>query len=323
MTRERSRATQDPPFTPLTPDATASDDFEALEGLARTLTDSGLFRVVRRFRPRSRYHDDDGTPRRTALFVDVETTGLDLRRDRIIELAAVPFTYADDGRIYSVGEPLVGLEDPGIPIPPEVTELTTITDEMVRGQRIDDAAFEQLLEGASLVIAHNARFDRPFVERRMKAFERKPWACSVNEVPWKEHGCAYASLEYILFQSCGEFFRGHRAVDDCLVGIHVLATATKRGALPFSLLLESARQAIVRIWACESPFELKDQLKERGYRWSDGKDGRRKSWYVEVKEADAEAECGWLAEAAYRGRKPGYQRERLTALRRYARSEQG
>lgn len=49
-----------------------------------------------------------------------------------------------------------------------------------------------------------------------------------------------------------------------------------------AMLLENARGEIVRIWAERSPFDLKDELKKRGYRWSPGDDGRPKSWYIDV-----------------------------------------
>lgn len=42
----------------------------------------------------------DGVELKLALFVDVETTGLDHTKDKIIELALVPFTYGPDGRVY-------------------------------------------------------------------------------------------------------------------------------------------------------------------------------------------------------------------------------
>ncbi len=43
-----------------------------------------------------------------------------------------------------------------------------------------------------------------------------------------------------------------------------------------------------RIWAVDAPFALKDVLKQRGYRWNGGADGRPKSWYVDVDAPDAE-----------------------------------
>jgi hypothetical protein len=52
-----------------------------------------------------------------------------------------------------------------------------------------------------------------------------------------------------------------------------------------SLLLENARRKTIRIWAEQAPFDLKDELKKRGYRWSSGDEGRRKAWYVDIDEA--------------------------------------
>ena len=300
--------------------APTDTEFEALEGLARTLTASGWYRVVRRFEPRPRYAEDDPAVRkRTALYVDVETTGLDRASDAILEFAAVPFQYGvDDGRIYEVGEGISFLEDPERPIPDSISELTGITDEMVRGKRIDEARVAALLADASLVLAHNASFDRPFIERRLPGFAAKPWACSCKEVPWREHGCSGTKLEYILLTMAGEFFDAHRAIDDCRVGIHVLASRGPTGSLPFAQLLESARRPTLRVWAVASPFGCKDRLKATGYRWNDGNDGRPRAWYTDVSESDLEREREWLDENVYAGSSESCVVERLTAFERYS-----
>ncbi|HEY5062232.1 MAG TPA: exonuclease domain-containing protein, partial [Gemmatimonadaceae bacterium] len=142
------------------PAEVSRDEWDALDGIARTLTASGWYRVVRRFSRRARYAAPCANATQRALFVDVETTGLDANGDHIIELAAVPFSYAADGTVYELGEPVSFLEDPGVAIPAEVTHITGIDDEMVRGQRIDDAAVNALLADCALVVAHNAAFDR-------------------------------------------------------------------------------------------------------------------------------------------------------------------
>ena len=295
------------------------DEFEALEGLARTLTSSGWYRVARRFQPRRCYDKANGRAIRTALYVDVETTGLG-DDDRIIEFAALPFTYAvQTGEICDVGEGYCGFEDPGRPIPEAVTALTGITDDMVRGRQLDDAAVTALLGSASLVIAHNASFDRPHVERRFPRFADRPWACSYQDVPWSAHGCRSAKLEYLLLTTFGEFFAGHRALEDCQVGVHVLASRLPTGALPMAMLLEGARASTVRVWATGAPIGVKDVLKSRGYSWHPGDQARAKAWYRDVPEPDVESECAWLAEVAYTGRSPGHELTTMTALTRYSR----
>jgi DNA polymerase-3 subunit epsilon len=65
------------------------------------------------------------------------------------------------------------------------------------------------------------------------------------------------------------------------------------------VLLEQARKKSMRVWAEQSPFELKDALKRRGYRWSDGSDGRPRSWYVDVEESALEAEMAFLKTEIY------------------------
>jgi DNA polymerase-3 subunit epsilon len=295
-------------------------EFEALEGMARVLTASGWYRVARLFQPRARYATGDVEPKRRAVFVDVETTGLDHATDQIIEFAAVPFEYGvTSGAVYEVGEGLSFLEDPGCPIPDEVSTLTGITDEMVRGQRIDEARVTTLIGDAALVIAHNARFDRPFVDRRLSVLAGKPWACSHSGVPWQKHGCTGTKLEYLLYSHCAEFFAAHRALDDCRVGVHVLATPLVTGALPMALLLDSARATTTRIWATGAAFEAKDSMKARGYSFHAGQPGstRFKVWYRDVPPCDADGECDWLAAAAYGPRKHTYERQTFTATTRF------
>jgi DNA polymerase-3 subunit epsilon len=56
----------------------------------------------------------------------------------------------------------------------------------------------------------------------------------------------------------------------------------------------------MRIWAEQSPFELKDELKKRGgYHWNDGADGRPKSWYIDVDESSQTNEVEFLRTTIY------------------------
>jgi DNA polymerase III epsilon subunit-like protein len=85
-----------------------------------------------------------------------------------------------------------------MPVPETVTRLTGITDDDVRGQTLDDEAVAASAADASLVIAHNAAFDRRFAERRLPIFVDKPWGCSSEQVPWAEEGLRSRSLDYHL-----------------------------------------------------------------------------------------------------------------------------
>jgi DNA polymerase-3 subunit epsilon len=132
----------------------------SLEQMAHSLVESGDYRVTSRLEP---YHPPDSSPKLVAAVVDVETTGTNPDCDKIIELGICLFEYdRQSGRIYKVLGSWEWFEDPGFSIPPEITNITGITDEMVAGHRIDDHAVNDLLGPIVLVIAHNADFDRRF-----------------------------------------------------------------------------------------------------------------------------------------------------------------
>jgi hypothetical protein len=98
----------------------------------------------------------------------------------------------------------------------------------------------------------------------------------------------------------GLFYQAHRAVDDCQALLEVLASELPGAKRPtLAVLLERARRKTMRIWAEQSPFDLKDELKKRGYRWSDGADGRLESWYRDVDEQDQAGEIEFLRKEIY------------------------
>src|ERR1700722_11538691 len=263
-------------------------------------------RILHEFEPRTHYNgcaDDEAT--HVALFVDIETTGLDHHTDTIIEFAAIRVHYAAaTATICNLDMPLHALEDPGQPLPPAITALTGHTSASLAGHQIDDAAVADAVRDVSLVIAHNARFDRPLVERRLPVFATLPWACSMADVPWRALGFGSLNLECLLMKHCGEFYDAHLAVSDCYAGIHILATPTAGGDRPFAWLLDAAATPTVRIWAVESPFILKDRLRARNYNWSPGDHRRPKAWYRDVHPDIVEAECDWLRQNIYADR-PG------------------
>jgi DNA polymerase-3 subunit epsilon len=289
-----------------------------LEKMVAALQQTGEYEVLRRFQPQREYARPDGARCYTALAVDVETTGTDHKRDHILQFSGVPFDYSPrTGRIYRVGEPLTLLEDPGVPIPEAIRHLTGLNDEVVRGQRIDDARVNALVENATLIIAHNARFDRCFLEQRLPIFAHKPWACSLTDVAWPI-GAGSAKLEFLLYKHCGLFFAAHTAEGDCLALIHLLATPFASGELPMAQLLRSARQQTLRIWATDAPFAKKDLLKARHYLWNSGENGKPKAWYRDVTEAEGDAEAEWLRQSVYTGRVGQWQTERFDAKQRYS-----
>lgn len=270
-----------------------------LERMAAVLEGSGDFRVLRKLAPRAQRVPPAGAQLRQGLFVDVETTGLDPAHHEIIELAMTPFSYGVDGEIYAVGTPFTSLRQPSDPIPPEITVITGIDDAMVEGHSIVPEAVTAFAAPAALVVAHNAAFDRKFLERFCDTFSTKPWACSMSEIDWAAEGYEGTKLPY-LAASAGFFYERHRAVHDCMAAVELLARRHPRsGQTGLAQLLARARTPTWRIWAENSPFDLKGQLKARGYRWNAEAGGGPRAWYIDVQEEARDAELAFLKAEIY------------------------
>jgi len=259
--------------------------------------------------------------------IDTETTGLKAELgDRIIDLAIATCEYGrDTGRLYRVVDRYESLEDPEAPIPPEIVRLTGITDEMVRGQRIDESGIARVLDGVGLVICHNARFDRAFLEARYPAFAGMHFACSLDEIPWDRWNMNSTKLDYIGFRF-GLFHEGHRAradVDMLLALLARTAPGGEEGIL--SLLLASARAPSWRVHAVGLPIENKDYASARGYRWNDGKFSTLRAWWIETR--DEKAERQFLAGIGCKSpkvvRQTARERYRSLAARADAEADQG
>ena len=99
---------------------------------------------------------------------DFETTGLDHHNDRIIEVAAIKFV---DGEIT---DRYVELLNPEMNIPAIITEITGISDSMVRSSPSEELIIDDLLSfiGDHPLVAHNIHFDQNFLSQLCKRLGR-------------------------------------------------------------------------------------------------------------------------------------------------------
>lgn len=241
----------------------------------------------------------DGMETRQGLYLDCESTGLDTAVDEVIEFGAIPFRFTLDGYYIEAMKPLHYYNEPRRKsITPEITKITGITNEMVSSKVLEIGAIERVLDITDLIIAHNAAFDRPMMERISEKFEQKYWGCSMTQVPW---GTATRKLEYLLTMM-GYFYEAHNAVTDCKAGLFAISQplgmpkdsteaeqAMSAGVIfepGLSHILEASRAKSYHLWAIEAPYEVKDELKTHKYYWNGGEDGRPKSWHKEIAAPD-------------------------------------
>lgn len=297
-------------------DTTATQ--EQLDAAAAVLRKAG-FIVLEKFLPRDVYCTDENDNLHLGVVLDTETTGRDPEKDRVIELGMVFFEFdPDTGVVYRIVDVFDELQDPGMPIPPEATAVNGITDEMVKGKVIDAQQVTDRITYVDVVIAHNAAFDRAFCEKEWPVFKSKAWACSVKQVDWEAEGLGSAKLEFIAYKR-GFHYDAHRAEMDCRVLLHVLqAPLGETGHSTLKSMLDRYQAKEFRIWATDTPFSVKDVLKERGYYWGDGTNGKEKAWFCTVPEAELANELAWLKANAYGGKAASVVVDTMDAFSRFS-----
>ena len=262
-----------------------------------------------------------------ALIVDTETTGMDKQQDKVIEVGLLLVRYGrTDGRVFDVLGRYSGLEDPGVPLSDVVKTVTGLSDAELAGQAMDDDAVLALVAQADLVIAHNAAFDRPFLERRWPAFRDKAFACSVNEIDWMAAGFASAKLELLVYH-CGYFYDSHRALNDCWALLFMLQQPLRAEGRPALAELHARAAQPSFLLNLQVRFDDKDKLKALGgFQWMDGSDGRylAKSWLRRCRDkAELRAVLEAIEAQVFGGAPFPCQIGKLTALQRYAPEPQG
>lgn len=275
------------------------------------------YRFTRPISERTSYSDEVPPEKLIkAIILDTETTGLKKETDKIIELGMIAFEFCPTtGQAFRVLGRFNQLEDPNFPIPPETTKVNKITDEMVSGKVINDNDVVDFIDGARLIIAHNAKFDRPFVESRFPIFEKFAWACSQTQIPWSEEGLSSAKQEYIAYR-LGFHYDGHRALNDCEALLEILQQKfPESGIKVLRRLLETLVKKEIKVSPLDSPYSSKDLLKERGYFWSPEP---IKLWSANILPDTLLDEAEWLKANVYNGRRFRLEQETMNAKNRFS-----
>jgi DNA polymerase-3 subunit epsilon len=158
----------------------------------------------------------------TFTVIDIETTGLKLGAAGITEIAAIRVA---NGRL---SEEFHTLLNPGRRIPPMITQLTGISDEMVRHQPQIDHIFPQLRTflGSTVLVAHNANFDVNFLnfdaQRLLSSPLLNPSLCTLQLAKRLLPNLRSRSLDAVASHLGVAHFHRHRALGDARITAEVL-----------------------------------------------------------------------------------------------------
>ena len=230
-------------------------------------------------------------------FLDVETTGLDKRNDQIIELAVkVVNVEKTSGKIVSIESEYESYNDPGFEISDRITQLTGIKNKDIKGRAIVWGHVDDLISNVDLIVAHNATFDRSFVDRNSVISAKKVWSCSVNDIDWLKRGFSSSKQELLCYWH-GFFFDAHRAMNDIDALINLLTHSSYSSNRPITELIQNSQKVQYIILAENFSYneKKKEIIKRNKYMWNP----YQKVWYKNVSEDSIEAEKKILAATIY------------------------
>ena len=191
--------------------------------------------------------------------IDIETTGLDPQRDAIIEIAAVRM---NGSRVEAEWSKLI---NPGRPVPREITHLTGITDDMLRGAPPLQAVIQEFADfvGNDPVVGHNVRFDLSFLQKhKILKFNKviDTYELAAIALP----GNSRYKLGTLGYTLSIPIPNSHRALDDARLTHAVYHTLSQQLLeLPLEILAEINRMSEGIEWDGELAFQLILQQKGR------------------------------------------------------------
>jgi len=158
---------------------------------------------------------------RRLIVFDFETTGLDTGSDRIIEIGAVALSA--DGKLEEYSH----LVDPGIEVSERITEITGITNAMLKGKPEIKEILPSFFEfvGNGILVAHNAEFDYAFLRSesdRLGIEFELPCFCTLKMARALLPELERKNLDHLAEHYGLSFESRHRSIGDCKVTLDVL-----------------------------------------------------------------------------------------------------
>ncbi len=216
------------------------------------------------------------------LGLDFETTGVDPRKDDIIEVGAVVWDV-DKKKPAAIYSDLIPADRP---LSDEVMKVTGLTDDDLRrfGQP-QDVVFKKLSNLAGkcqYIVAHNGnKFDKLFLERLLQQQPlpnfNLPWIDTLTDIPYPD-SIVTRKLSYLAAEHGFLNMFNHRAVFDVLTMMKVVSQ------YDFNHILKTLNSPMLKIVA-QVTYDEKAKAKDMGFRW----DPNQRVWYMEIRRAHFEA----------------------------------
>ena len=227
------------------------------------------------------------------LGLDLETTGVDLVKDRVIEIGMVLYDTVSEVPLKMFSE---FINEPDQPVERDsFRDESPITDKMIEVHGLNMLAADHknglfeiisdMIEGAEYIVAHNGnKFDRIVLENFFKRYDQEfpsvPWIDTITDIVYPRH-CAARNLIYLAGYHGFVNPFPHRAFFAVMTMLKIMSE------YDMGEIIERMVSPMITLKANVS-YQDKDYAKNEHFMWNPDK----KIWYKDVKECDVTDE--WI-----------------------------
>lgn len=226
--------------------------------------------------------------------IELETLGPDPKKHPILEIGILKGCFTAEEGITEILSHYWSLNDPLAPLPEAIAHSLGMTDQTVNGQYIDWQQVLELIQDCDLIICHNSRVKRSFLEMQTPDYIQEkckelPFACTLKDIHWAAKGLDATNLR-LLSYDLGYFYENKQSLNHCWALLNMLNQIS--GA--FTELKNAVKKRTIILCIVDNKLDRNSLLKLSKYSYTDGSRRFPKCWWAMIDEEALDTEMRFL-----------------------------
>jgi len=226
--------------------------------------------------------------------IELETLGPDPKTHPILEIGILKGCFTAEEGITEIANHYWSLNDPLAPLPEAISRSLGMTDLTVNGQFIDWHEVLELIQNCDLIICHNSRLKRNFLEIQTPDYIQAKckellFACMLKDIHWTAKGLEASNLKLLTY-TLDYFYDNKRVLSHCWAMLNILNQVSG----VFAELKNTVKKRTIILCIIDNKLDRNSLLKLTKYSYTDGSRRFPKCWWTMIDEEALDKEMRFL-----------------------------